>query len=331
MANTFGDGSLGAGTLGGSKPISGDTDNLGEGKLGTGTLGGTGKTVIQLSPVETVSTAASTTTTASGDSTVTLSTADTLSALTDPDISLVKSLTLTPTSSVTSTDPSLSSTGTGTISSTLTSEAVISSLVAYVLGENRRYVELEESLVQNNPNLAFRGDEDDVLQHIFRAIALTLDDYLDQLARVQRDIHVRQAEDEALDALGTAVNTRRPTGEGDDQYRTRVFAGYGRATSKTVIEDFVAITKLVLQADADDISLRGASDRPVVIIEVDVDILKESLFTQNEIVDLLKDSVASGHNIELETVGTFEFDGDNYTPSPNSGFNEGSFGGTISG
>lgn len=197
--------------------------------------------------------------------------------------------------------------------------------------EAELFAELRDEIAANNPNDALILDDDDVLQTVITAIARTLDELTLQINNVERDLFIESADEDALDELGKPVDTRRPSGESDGKYRTRLWAGYGRATSDTTIEDFGAILTQVLQADPDTIDIRGAADRPVIIATVDIDVLEKSLFDASKIAELLKDSIASGHNIELEAVGSFEFDGADYTPSNNSGFGDGEFGGVITG
>lgn len=194
---------------------------------------------------------------------------------------------------------------------------------------NLQYVTLRNTLLSNNPNDPVNFEDDELLAIIVDAVARALDESLTNTSAAGRDLFVDTAINESLELLGEAVDEPRPSGEGDGRYRTRVTAGYGRATSDTSIKDFTTVLLDVLDTDADNVTLSGASDRPVVIVTVDTDVIDNSLFTEAEIVDFLNDSVPSGHNVEIESVGTFEFDGENYTPDSNTGFDEGTFGGVL--
>jgi len=182
----------------------------------------------------------------------------------------------------------------------------------------------------NQQNDAFRVDEDDNLTVLFEAIAKALVTVDSNIQQSYQDRFLDCASGDALDMLAKPVDVSRKADENDANFRTRVKTGYGRAASDTTLSDFTAIVLDVLQTTANDIGIRGSSnDTPVVIVETDVDVVEASLFSESEIVDLLNSTVASAHNVEIETTGTFEFDGDNYSPSSNTGFGDGTFGGTI--
>jgi hypothetical protein len=185
-------------------------------------------------------------------------------------------------------------------------------------------------LVENQTNKAFRVDEDDRLRALFRAIAKALAVGDSHTEKSYRDRFIDCASDEALDELAKPVDIKRRTDEDDEKFRTRVKAGYGRAASETTLRDFATIALNVLQTSAGEVNIRGTTDdKPVVVVDTDVSVVDDALFTRSEIVDLLNDAVASAHNVEIQTTGTFEFDGDNYSPSSNTGFGDGTFGGQL--
>lgn len=184
-------------------------------------------------------------------------------------------------------------------------------------------------LEQNNPNEALIFDDDDQLGTVASSLEEMLSAFDDRAEGVRDDLFIDSATDKSLEQLGEQVRARRPDGEPEEQYRTRVRATYGQATSKTTIEEFALLVQRVLQVGPQGFSLRGASNRPVIIIETDTSVIDDTFFTESEIIDLLRDAVPMGHNVEIDAGGTFVFDGQNYTPPSNTGFGEGTLGGTV--
>lgn len=186
--------------------------------------------------------------------------------------------------------------------------------------------DLFETLLEGNPNDPLRFNDDDLLQDIVCTLAQTLDDFDGRASDVRNNIFLDTASGDALDARGVVVQTPRESGETDDRYRKRLQAAYSAHMSETTIEEFSNIAKLLLDASANEISVSGAADRPVVIVRAALSVVNDAPFTNQEIVNLLEQSIASAHAIELEESGTFVFDGANYTPPSNTGFGNGTFG-----
>ena len=176
------------------------------------------------------------------------------------------------------------------------------------------------TLVNENPNPPLRLVGDDVFAPMLLSMAVTLAKLDKRISGVERDLYVETATGDALDALGKVVGVRRQVDEGDERFRTRVRAGYGRATSETTIEQFAVILRIVLQCGPDDITIQGADEQPVAEVFVDQSIVANTFFSREEIERVLDGTVPAGHNWRIITQGTFEFAGKDYNPPDETGF-----------
>lgn len=184
----------------------------------------------------------------------------------------------------------------------------------------------KERLNENNPNPVVDFRDDERLDALVEALASTLDDLDDRLDERRAALFIDTATGTDLEQIANTVGVRRETGESDSRLRSRTNANFGRATSTTTINDFASIASITLDADPSQFSIEAASGRPTILLLVDTSVLQDSLLSNSKLVELLSNTVPASHSVELQGLGSFRFDGDNYTPPANSGFGEGTFG-----
>lgn len=190
--------------------------------------------------------------------------------------------------------------------------------------------EVFQGLLENNPNDALLVSQDDTLTAVNTALATGIAEHGDRAYDFNDQLFLDTATGERLERLAEVVNTFRRTDESDTKLRVRTKAAYAQATSDTTIGDFATVVKIVLDTDADSISLSGANgDVPVVTLTVTKSVIDNSPLTQNEIIKLINKSVPAGHNVVIIFSGTFRLDGPNYQPPSDSGLNGGTLTGEI--
>jgi len=149
-----------------------------------------------------------------------------------------------------------------------------------------------DRFIENNPNLGLLISDDDVANDVARTLMSSVAEFLDQVEAERQQQFVATASGGGLDQLGELVNARRQPDEGDDAMRTRVRAGFGRATSETTIEDLAQITRTITGAGRSDIQIEPpANDVLVVIVRINSGILNDSPFGLTELGDFLSDVV----------------------------------------
>ncbi len=193
----------------------------------------------------------------------------------------------------------------------------------FAFGNNE--ANLEEIIEEwDNDAVVIREDE---LPH---QILETLIDALNDFDRDLEDVHdtrfIEFATDSHLEKIGEQVGVQRQNNETDEEFRVRVESGYARAVSDSTFETFGRVVLNVFNADKDQVSISGAVDEPVVVINAPAQVIDDSPLTADQIAEELTESVPASDGVRVEGTGTFELGGPEYTPSSNSGLNEGTLG-----
>ncbi len=189
--------------------------------------------------------------------------------------------------------------------------------------------DLVDRFIENNPNLGLLISDDDVADHVAHTVISSVAAFLDEVEAERQQQFVETASGRGLDQLGELVGAFRQAGEGDEAMRTRVQAGFGRATSETTIEDLAQVARTITGASASEIQIEPpADDVLVVIVRVNAGVLNNSPFGLDEFGNFLSAVVPASHAVEVRTSGTFILDGPGFTPPPNSGLGEGTLGET---
>ncbi|MDB9247441.1 hypothetical protein PN419_00270 [Halorubrum ezzemoulense] len=188
-----------------------------------------------------------------------------------------------------------------------------------------------ETLVDNDPNPAIDLNDDERLDALLRAFAATLDKLDSEIEQTYDDLFIDTASFEGLEDRAAEVGVQRKDTDSLEQFRTRVRARFGEATSEATLTDFAKIVLRVLDTDSSAITVRGSDthEEPIVVVEADNGAVEGAAFDQSTLVDLLRGSVGAGGNVEIQTYGTFELSGPNYDPPSSTGLNEGTLGSTI--
>lgn len=174
--------------------------------------------------------------------------------------------------------------------------------------------------------------EGDPLYHLLSVLQTEPSRFDNHMAKQYKQLFVATATGPFLDRIAYRYNLHRQDGESDDRLRQRIRAAIAAATSESTFEYFASVVLFVLEANPDEVKLLPPSQtgNPATItISVASEVLDETEFTESEIVALLNESVPAGGSVELRSDGTFQFDGDNFTPDANTGFGEGTFGGAY--
>lgn len=185
---------------------------------------------------------------------------------------------------------------------------------------------------ENVDNEALTISEDDPLHNLLTVLQTESDSFDDELATQYRNLFVQTAQGPFLDRLAERYQLHRRDGEGDERLRRRIKAAIAAATSKATFEYFASIVLFVLDAAPNEVKLLPPSETgnaATIVVATSASVLDDTSFTNSEIVSLLNESVPAGGSVEIRTDGTFEFDGQNFTPDPNTGFGEGTFGGAY--
>jgi hypothetical protein len=169
-----------------------------------------------------------------------------------------------------------------------------------------------------------------------RAIADTLhftQDSIDEDGAVsRRERFIQTASAVGLERKAELFGSSRRNNESTQAFRSRIASAYAAASSETTYDQFAAVTLRVLDADATSVTLETPPNTPdpnTVTIEADPSVLDDHPLSSGTLESYLEDAVPAGHAVRIEKRGTFEFDGANYTPPSNTGWNEGTFG-TVS-
>ena len=190
--------------------------------------------------------------------------------------------------------------------------------------------EIKNAIYDANPNGAVRFEDDQRLQTIIEGIAEAINSTDKTIEDLRSEFTIAEASAESLNRLGRAIGVRRRDEESIEAFRTRVRAAYASAISDTTIESFGSATLLILDTDESQVDLRAPSvAEPAINLKFDIDLIDETTLTEEEIINLLDGSIAASHTVRINSIGTFRFDGEGFTPGENSGFNEGTLGSLI--
>jgi len=172
------------------------------------------------------------------------------------------------------------------------------------------------------------------LWRFLNVFAHQLDNVDSDLETVSDQLFIESATTDALERRGAAIGEGRPTGEPNDTYRKRLQGAYGAAASDSTLADFSEVLLNVLNTDESRVRLLpDATTNPEVVVEVDSGVVGNSPFTATEITEFMKDTVPADDGVTVREFGTFEFAdtiNDSITPGSSKGFNNGTFGGSIS-
>lgn len=184
-----------------------------------------------------------------------------------------------------------------------------------------------ESFLDNNSNLALVFRDGEPLDAIAESISSSIKDFTEQVDAEYAQQFIDTASGEGLDQIGELVDVQRRGGEGDESFRVRIRAAFGQATSDTTINDLAVITRILTGATREELTIQPPSSPLLrVTIELGSQRIKDSPFSAQQLSEFLTDTVAASHEVEIRSSGTFVFDGPGFTPPPNSGFGEGTFG-----
>jgi hypothetical protein len=185
---------------------------------------------------------------------------------------------------------------------------------------------------ENYDNNAIQIEQNDPLHTVIHALQTDVDRFDAAVRKQYRNLFVETASGPFLDLLADRYNLNRRSNESDSRLRRRIKARIAAASSDGSFDDLASIVLFVLDAAPNQVRLLTPSNtgtEATVIVQTTTEVLDATKFSNDEIVDLLNDSVPIGAAIELRTDGTFQFDGPNYTPDPNTGFGEGTWGGSF--
>jgi len=183
-----------------------------------------------------------------------------------------------------------------------------------------------KELIDNWDNDAVVLREGDIPHHILKALGSGLDQVDIDIAEVYDSRFIESASDSHLGKIGEQVAVLRKNNEKDDAFRIRVESGYARAVSDSTFDTFARVVLNIFDADGEETVITGADGEPVVIVRIPLQYIEKSPLTKSEITEELTESTPASDGVRVEGTGTFELGGPNYTPSSNSGLNEGTLG-----
>jgi len=197
-----------------------------------------------------------------------------------------------------------------------------------------------ETYVHNNTrdvwetldNAALTVERNDVVYKLIHTLQRDINRFDDAVRYQYTGFFVELAQGESLERIAERYQLNRRDGESDTQLRRRIKARIGAITSDGTFEEFASVVLFVLDADPDEVQLIPPSESGVtatVIVQTSAGVIDDTEFTENEIISLLEDAVAAGGRVQIRADGTFQFDGQNFTPDANTGFDEGTFGGSY--
>lgn len=150
--------------------------------------------------------------------------------------------------------------------------------------------------------------------------------------RIDDDIHdlydnrfLTSATDEELNKMAFEVGVRRQTGETDEELRRRVFSEFAAQASDATYNTFASTVLEVVDAEPENVDIQTPPQSTIdktVTVFVESAILDESPLTTGQIEDFLEKSNSAGAAVNLSSMGTFAFDGDDTSLE---GWNEGTW------
>lgn len=181
-------------------------------------------------------------------------------------------------------------------------------------------------------NDALDIQQGDPLHTLIHALQTDVDRFDDDLRTQYENLFVETAHGAFLERIGRGFRIQRREGEADQRLRSRIKARISALASDATFEEFASIVLFVLDAAPTQVKLEtpSQSGTPMTVIVVTTtDVLDATAFTEAAIVDLLNESVPAGARVQIRTDGTFQYDGPNFAPDANTGFGEGTWGGTY--
>ena len=141
----------------------------------------------------------------------------------------------------------------------------------------------------------------------------------------------------SFSGTGTITGTGVVIGDADvfseDKFRARIKATFRASTIGATFDEFVEFTGSVLSTDFDNIDFITAYDSTPATITVQAEeSLFESVgFSASDIDELLNEGVPAGHNVNVQTAGTFRLKSDGDTDDADKGLTSDSIqtGGTL--
>lgn len=210
-------------------------------------------------------------------------------------------------------------------------DLIVDGVFTAVSDEQERTAEKETvlRLLEYWDNDAVVIREEELPWYVLRVLGGQLERLDDDIQNVYEQRFIETATDRHLEKIGEEVGVKRRTNEPDSSYRTRVKAGYARATSNATYDTFARVVLNVLDIPKSLISVRVADSRPVIVIEAPLDAVEDSPLTQDQIIEELSASIPSAHGVEIQSTGTFKL-GAEGEPTPGEGLGEGTLGALIS-
>lgn len=143
----------------------------------------------------------------------------------------------------------------------------------------------------------------------------------DELEEVYDAHHINSATGKNLDKFGQLVDTPRKSGESDSKYRARIKAAFAQAKTRTTYDTFTQFAATVLGTSISNLDFLTpyAQNPATVIIQADASLYENTQFTISEIADLLGGGVPAGHEVQLQSIGTFEVRDEATTNDPSKG------------
>lgn len=121
-----------------------------------------------------------------------------------------------------------------------------------------------------------------------------------QLDHVVESLHVGTAAGQQLDRIGDRIGVRRHENEDDASYRLRIIGRFIAGRSNGTWSDLLAATITLLQTDGSRVDVEPTITPAVARVSVFTEDLDSSDVSGTDLVNVLKDTVAASHDIEVE-------------------------------
>lgn len=131
-----------------------------------------------------------------------------------------------------------------------------------------------------------------------------------------------------LEKLAEEVGITRRDGETDEHLRKRIYAEYVALRSDTTYDQFATAVMDITDANENEFTIATPPNtdyKKVVEVELQQNVLEESILTQDEIVSFLNRALSVDARAIILVEGTFGFSGD----PDNEGFGEGTWTSSI--
>lgn len=152
------------------------------------------------------------------------------------------------------------------------------------------------------------------MQALVRSLLSEADRIDDDLEDILESSHIDTASGDELDKFGALVQLDRLSAEPDGKYRIRIKAELAQARTQTDYDDFVEFCGAVLGTNTDNIGISTNYEAlpAVVTLRAQKEVFDDVQLTDEEAVDIIDGGIPAGHEVQIQTAGTFfvKADGD---------------------